>query len=604
MYDCQGYVTKYGIKCTDGITIGAGAFADQNGSRVPVVWNHNHDDIAQVLGYCDLEHRDDGMYGYVTFNDTDGGIAAQKVVKHGDVFGFSIHAGHLKRSPNDRSYISHGVIKEISLVMAGANPAARIEPLNFSQSDDGESVYDDANIFTASEELEICHEDEHENEEPDDKVDEDSAPVKQTNDVAIDVEHADDDSETIGDIINSMNEKQKNVLYALLAQALSEKSGESVEHNDNEEENPDMKKNVFEAENVVETLSQADTEKLFRDAKRLGSLKAAVLEHADMDDAGALEETISQADYGVDNIDYLFPDAKNSTKEPIFIQRDMGWVSQVISKVHKTPFSRVKSLFADITEDDARARGYIKGKLKKEEVFTLLKRTTTPTTIYKKQKIDRDDLLDITDFNFVAWLKSEMRMMLNEELARAILVGDGRSTSSDDHINEANIRPIWTDDDLYTVKCEVTKGADDAEHAKNFIKAVRKSRKLYKGTGNPDLYTTEDMLTEMLMLEDTTGRVIYDTVEKLRTALRVNSIVTVECLAGLQRTDSDTNKWDLDGILVNLTDYNVGADKGGEISMFDDFDIDYNQQKYLMETRCSGALVRPYAALAFETKNA
>lgn len=633
MYDCQGYVTKYGIKCTDGITIGAGAFADQNGSRVPVVWNHNHDDIGQVLGHCDLEHRDDGMYGYVTFNDTDGGIAAQKVVKHGDVFGFSIHAGHLKRSPKDRTCISQGVIKEISLVMAGANPAARIEPLNLSQSDDGEPIYDDAHIFTANEELEICQED-IDDDNPD-KSDEDtvqdileSMTEKQKNvlyalvgmalkddedsseqsDAAADdeeVDHADDDSETVGDIINSMNEKQKNVLYALLARALSDNGSDSVEHNDNEEDNSDMKKNIFEPETEVSVLSQADTEKLFRDAKRLGSLKAAVLEHADMDDAEALDNTISQADYGVDPIDYLFPDAKNFTKEPIFIQRDMGWVTQVMGKVHKTPFSRVKSLFADITEDDARARGYIKGKKKKEEVFTLLKRTTTPTTIYKKQKIDRDDLIDITDFNFVAWLKGEMRTMLNEELARAFLVGDGRSTSSDDHINEQNIRPVWTDDDLYTVKCEVTKGADDSEHAKNFIKTVRKSRKLYKGTGSPDLYTTEDMLTEMLMLEDTTGRPLYDTVEKLRTALRVNSIVTVELLSGLQRTDADTTtKWDLDGILVNMADYNVGADNGGAVSMFDDFDIDYNQQKYLIETRCSGALVRPYAALAFETKHA
>lgn len=585
MYDCQGYVTKYDVRCTDGLTISHGAFAGQNGARVPVVWMHNHDDVEQVLGYCDLESRNDGMYGKVSFNDTDAGQAAQTIVNHGDVTGFSIHAGHLKRG-NPKTFIEHGVIKEVSLVLAGANPEARIEGLNVSQNDDGIEAFDEANVFTTPKSLELYHEDENEDK-----------------DMAVEEVKNENSEETIADVIATMNEKQKNVLYALIGQALEEKEPE-VKHNDNEEDISDMKKNVFDSEKEVNTLTHDDMQKLFRDAKRLGSLKAAVLEHSDMDDADALNETISQADYGVENIDYLFPEARNFTNEPIFIQRDMDWVKQVMGKVHKTPFSRVKSLFADITEDDARAKGYIKGKLKKEEVFTLLKRTTTPTTIYKKQKIDRDDLLDITDFNFVAWLKGEMRMMLNEELARAILVGDGRVSSSDDKINEQCIRPVWTDADLYTVKCVVDAGSDDAAHAKNFIKAVRKNRKLYKGTGNPDLYTTEDMLTEMLMLEDTTGRVIYDTVEKLRTALRVNSIVTVESLAGLTRTgtDSDAGKtFALDGILVNLVDYNVGADKGGEVSMFDDFDIDYNQQKYLMETRCSGALVRPYAALAFET---
>lgn len=634
-YDCQGYVTKYGVKCTDGLTISQGAFAGQNGARVPLVWMHNHDDVEQVLGYCDLESRNDGMYGKVSFNDTEAGLAAQAIVKHGDVTGFSIHAGHLKRGM-PKTTISHGVIKEVSLVLAGANPEARIDALNMSHSDDGEESFDDANIFTTPKTLELYHEDEDndmninelEHEDSEETIEdiietmnekqknvlyaligqvlEDNGEASQSDEDADGISQEDSDGETIADIIETMNEKQKNVLYALIGQALEEKS--EVEHNDNEEDISNMKKNVFASDKEVNTMTQSDMQKLFRDAKRLGSLKAAVLEHSDMDDAEALEETISQADYGVENVDYLFPEARNFTNEPIFIQRDMDWVKQVMGKVHKTPFSRVKSLFADITEDDARAKGYIKGKLKKEEVFSLLKRTTAPTTIYKKQKIDRDDLLDITDFNFVAWLKGEMRMMLNEELARAILVGDGRASSSDDKINEQCIRPVWTDADLYTVKCAVEKGADDSEHAKNFIKAVRKNRKLYKGTGNPDLYTTEDMLTEMLMLEDTTGRVIYDTVEKLRTALRVNSIVTVEVLSGLQRTGTtgteSGKKFDLDGILVNLADYNVGADKGGEIAMFDDFDIDYNQQKYLMETRCSGALVRPYAALAFEVENA
>ena len=410
------------------------------------------------------------------------------------------------------------------------------------------------------------------------------------------------------DVLDTLNEEQQAAVAYIIGKALEEKGG-SVEHNDDddEEDNPDMKHNVFDPENAAApTLSHDDMQKILKDAKRLGSLKQAVLEHCETggDDAEALQDVIQHADgdYGVTNVGYLFPDARKMTNEPIFIQRDQTWVSQVMSKVHRTPFSRIKSIFADITEDEARAKGYIKGKLKKEEVFSLLKRTTTPTTIYKKQKMDRDDQLDITDFNVVAWLKSEMRMMLNEELARAILIGDGRLASSDDKINEQNIRPVWTDSELFTVKYPVNAGTSDAEHAKNFIKAVVKSRKLYKGSGNPDLYTTEDMLTEMLMLEDTTGRVIYDTVEKLRTALRVNSIVTIESMVGLTRSDDAGKTQALDALLVNLNDYNVGVDKGGEVNMFDDFDIDYNQYKYLMETRCSGALIRPYAAIAFEVQ--
>lgn len=421
-------------------------------------------------------------------------------------------------------------------------------------------------------------------------------------------ENPEGNEKTVKDVLDTLNEEQQAAVAYIIGKALEEKGG-SVEHNDDddEEDNHDMKHNVFDPENAAApTLSHDDMQKILKDAKRLGSLKQAVLEHCEAggDDAEALQDVIQHADgdYGVTNVGYLFPDARKMTNEPIFIQRDQTWVSQVMSKVHRTPFSRIKSIFADITEDEARAKGYIKGKLKKEEVFSLLKRTTTPTTIYKKQKMDRDDQVDITDFNVVAWLKSEMRMMLNEELARAILIGDGRLASSDDKINEQNIRPIWTDSELFTVKYPVNAGTSDAEHAKNFIKAVVKSRKLYKGSGNPDLYTTEDMLTEMLMLEDTTGRVIYDTVEKLRTALRVNSIVTIESMVGLTRSDDAGKTQALDALLVNLNDYNVGADKGGEVNMFDDFDIDYNQYKYLMETRCSGALTRPYAAIAFESQ--
>jgi HK97 family phage prohead protease/HK97 family phage major capsid protein len=599
MYDCEGYVTRYGVKCTDGVTIRQGAFADQNGARVPVVWMHIHDDVEAVLGHADLEARDDGVYGKISFNGTEAGIAAKELVSHGDVSAFSIHANHLTRN-KFTNVISHGNIKEISLVLAGANPKAYIEKLNLTHSDDGDD-FDDANIFTAGD-ITLAHADEEKKEDPEVK-DEDLKHEDQKKE-----ENPEGNEKTVKDVLDTLNEEQQAAVAYIIGKALEEKGG-SVEHNDDddEEDNPDMKHNVFDPENAAApTLSHDDMQKILKDAKRLGSLKQAVLEHceADGDDAEALQDVIQHADgdYGVTNVGYLFPDARNMTNEPIFIQRDQTWVSQVMGKVHRTPFSRIKSIFADITEDEARAKGYIKGKLKKEEVFSLLKRTTTPTTIYKKQKMDRDDQLDITDFNVVAWLKSEMRMMLNEELARAILIGDGRLASSDDKINEQNIRPIWTDSELFTVKYPVNAGTSDAEHAKNFIKAVVKSRKLYKGSGNPDLYTTEDMLTEMLMLEDTTGRVIYDTVEKLRTALRVNSIVTIESMVGLTRSDDAGKTQALDALLVNLNDYNVGADKGGEVSMFDDFDIDYNQYKYLMETRCSGALTRPYAAIAFEVQ--
>lgn len=600
MYDCEGYVTRYGVKCTDGVTISQGAFTDQNGARVPVVWMHIHDDVEAVLGHADLEARDDGVYGKISFNGTEAGVAAKELVSHGDVSAFSIHANRLTRN-KFTNVVSHGNIKEVSLVLAGANPKAYIEKLNLTHSDDGDADFDDANIFTADG-ITLAHADEKKKEDPEVK-DEDLKHEDQKKE-----ENPENNEKTIKDVLDTLNEEQQAAVTYIIGKVLEEKGG-SVEHNDddNEEDNPDMKHNVFDPENAAApTLSHDDMQKILKDAKRLGSLKQAVLEHCEAggDDAEALEDVIQHADndYGVTNVGYLFPDARKMTNEPIFIQRDQTWVSQVMSKVHRTPFSRIKSIFADITEDEARAKGYIKGKLKKEEVFSLLKRTTTPTTVYKKQKMDRDDQLDITDFNVVAWLKSEMRMMLNEELARAFLIGDGRLASSDDKINEQNIRPIWTDSELFTVKYPVNAGTNDAEHAKNFIKAVVKSRKLYKGSGNPDLYTTEDMLTEMLMLEDTTGRVIYDTVEKLRTALRVNSIVTIESMVGLTRSDDAGKTQALDALLVNLNDYNVGADKGGEISMFDDFDIDYNQYKYLMETRCSGALTRPYAAIAFEVQ--
>ena len=394
---------------------------------------------------------------------------------------------------------------------------------------------------------------------------------------------------TVADVFNELTEEQKTVVYAMIGQAL-EDAGNG--NDDSEGGNEEMKHNVFDTdtENQENVLSHDAMQTIIGDAKRFGSLKESFLAHAD--------------DYGITNIDYLFPEAKSLNTPPEFIKREMGWVQKVMSGVHHTPFSRIKSMFADITEDEARAKGYIKGKLKKEEVFSLLKRTTTPTTIYKKQKLDRDDVIDITDFDVVAWLKSEMRMMLDEEIARAILVGDGRLASSDDKINESNIRPIWKDEDLYNIKStiEVDAAATPDQKAKAFIRACIKSRKNYKGSGTPTLYTTEDVLTDCLLLEDLNGRIIYDTEEKLRTALRVSAIVTVPVMEGLKRNDDEGNNLDLMGIIVNLADYNVGADKGGAINMFDDFDIDYNQQKYLIETRCSGALIKPFSAITLEMK--
>ena len=556
-YDFSGWATRNNLRCSDGRTIMKDAFKHNDGQTVPLVWNHQHNDPLNVLGHALLKNREEGVYAYCKFNETESGKNAKLLVEHGDVSALSIYANQLKQQgPN----VIHGAIREVSLVLAGANPGAFID----SVMRHGEESDDEAIIYTG-EDISLFHAD----EKKDKPVDEKS-----------------EDEETVADVFNTLTEKQKTVVYAMIGQALEEKE-ESEDNNNNDDSkggNKTMKHNVFDKEDTKkDVLSHSDLEAIFADAKRYGSLKDSVLAH------------------GIEQIDYLFPDAKNVTNTPQFIQRDMGWVQKVMNSVHHTPFSRIKSILADITEDDARAKGYIKGNLKKDEVFTLLKRTTTPTTIYKKQKLDRDDVVDIVDFDVVAWLKSEMRMMLDEEIARAILVGDGRLSSSDDKINEQNIRPIWKDDDLYTIKAPVTVAANATayEKAKAFIRAAIKSRKNYKGSGEPTLYTTEDVLTDCLLMEDTTGRVIYDSVSKLATALRVKEIVTVPVMENLSRVDNGTT-YSLMGIIVNLTDYNIGADKGGAVNMFDDFDIDYNAQKYLIETRCSGALIKPYSAIALE----
>lgn len=571
-YDFSGWATRNNLKCSDGRTIMKDAFKHNDGQTVPLVWNHQHNDPLNVLGHALLENRDEGVYAYCKFNETESGKNAKLLVEHGDVSALSIYANQLKQQGSN---VIHGAIREVSLVLAGANPGAFID----SVMSHGEESDDEAIIYTG-EDISLFHADEKKDKPVDKK--EDSKDTNKTDEKS-------EDEETVADVFNTLTEKQKTVVYAMIGQALEEKE-ESEDNNNNDDSkggNKTMKHNVFDKEDAKkDVLSHSDLEAIFADAKRYGSLKDSVLAH------------------GIEQIDYLFPDAKNVTDTPQFIQRDMGWVQKVMNSVHHTPFSRIKSVLADITEDDARAKGYIKGNQKKDEVFTLLKRTTTPTTIYKKQKLDRDDVVDITDFDVVAWLKSEMRMMLDEEIARAILVGDGRLSSSDDKINEQNIRPIWKDDDLYTIKTVVSVSASATadDKAKAFIRAAIKARKNYKGSGEPTLYTTEDVLTDCLLIEDTTGRVIYDSVAKLATALRVKEIVTVPVMEGLTRTDSDSSTLNLMGLIVNLADYNVGADKGGAVNMFDDFDIDYNAQKYLIETRCSGALIKPYSAIAIEMK--
>ena len=565
-YDFSGWATKNDLKCSDGRIIRRDAFKDNDGQTVPLVWNHQHNDPLNVLGHALLENRAEGVYAYCTFNDTPAGNNAKMLVEHGDVSALSIYANRLKQ---DRGNVTHGVIREVSLVLAGANPGAFIDSIMRH----GESSDEEAVIYTG-ENLSLEHGEKEDNME-------------------------NGNEKTIKDVVDSMTEEQRNVMYALIGQALEDvkHSDDAEEHeqkNKNEEgDENEMKHNVFDNQNknnAKDTLTHAEMTAILTDAKRYGSLKESVLQH---------KET-----FGIENINMLFPDYKNMNVPPEFIKRDTGWVAQVMNGVSHTPFSRIKSVFADITADEARARGYMKGNLKKEEVFTLLKRTTDPQTIYKKQKLHRDDVIDITSFDVVAWIKAEMRMMLDEEIARAILVGDGRLSSSDDKIKETNIRPIYKEEALYVVNTVLDKQSDVDTRAKAFIRAAVKARKDYQGSGEPTLFCSEDLLTDLLLLEDGHGRAIYESEAKLATALRVKNIVTVPVMEGLHRTNGDKGECNLLGIIVNLRDYNVGADKGGAINMFEDFDIDYNAQKYLIETRCSGALVKPYSAIVIEEKQA
>ena len=587
-YDFSGYATRNDLKCSDGRTIRAGAFKECDGKVVPLVWQHQHGDPMNVLGHALLKGVGDGVRAYCTFNESDPAKQAKTLVLHGDVNQLSIYANNLVQKNGD---VLHGAIREVSLVIAGANPGAMIDDISMAHGEDGAPIeaiiYNDDYIDGFDVEFE--HSD-IKTEEPEEKPEE---VIEHADNKQEEKEMAEDSGKekTVQDVIDTMNEEQKKVMMYLVSVA-AEKGGAEETEDEGEEE---MKHNVFDGENEYNgsadqaELTHSQIETIILDGKRTGSLRDSFLAHAD--------------DYGIKDIDWLFPEAKTFQDKPEFISRKMEWVSTVMSGVHKSPFSRIKSMFADITEDEARAKGYIKGNLKKEEVFSLLKRTTTPTTIYKKQKLDRDDIIDIVDFDVVAWIKAEMRIMLDEEIARAILVGDGRLNSDDDKINESNVRPIWKEEDLFCIKKEVTIGADDDATAKNFIKAVIKSRKDYRGSGNPVLFTTEDFLTDMLLLEDSIGHALYETETQLATKLRVSKIVTVPVMENLTRQVTKSGQAytnTLMGIVVNLNDYNVGADKGGSISMFDDFDIDFNQQKYLMETRISGALTKPFSAIVLE----
>ena len=559
-FDFSGWATKVNLKCSDGRTIMKDAFKDNDGKLVPLVWNHQHNDPTNVLGHALLQNRDEGVYAYCTFNDSEAGKTGKLLVQHGDICALSIWANQLKQNLNN---VVHGNIREVSLVLAGANPGAFIDSIIMH----GQESDEEAIIYTG-EDIVLSHGDDKE----DKKVEETEKKIETGKE------------ETVADVFNTLSEKQKNVVYAIIGQALEE--GEGFDEEKESEGGKEMKHNVFDQteEKQDDVLSHDAMNAILADGKRFGSLKESFLAHAD--------------EYGIQQIDYLFPEVKSLNNPPEFIKRETDWVSKVMNGVHRTPFSRIKSSFADITADEARAKGYIKGNLKKEEVFTLLKRSTTPTTIYKKQKLDRDDIIDITDFDVVTWLKSEMRMMLDEEIARAILIGDGRLSSSDDKINEQNIRPIVNDSELYTVRVSVTVAANATsdDKAKAMIRAAVKARKNYKGSGNPTFFTTEDWLTDALLLEDTMGHRLYKNESDVAAAMRVSNIVTVPVMEGAK----GPNGGDLIGIIVNLNDYNVGADKGGAINMFDDFDIDYNQQKYLIETRCSGALTKPYSALVLE----
>lgn len=630
-YDFSGWATRANIKCSDGRIITPDAFKHHDGKKIPLVWNHKHDDVNEVLGQAVLEHRDEGIYAYCTFNDTESGKTAKLLVQHGDVDQLSIYANQLKQQG---PYVMHGNIRELSLVLAGANPGAYIENVIMVHGEDSYEMEDEARIYTGeylelyhadsddekeeeevaekksenSEDSEKAEEQKSEEEKPaEDKKESEEDPKGEPNkeeskkdesDKEDEIEHsadskeekedadmADKNDKTVKEVFDSLNEEQKTVVYALIGQAL-EDAGVDTDDDESEGGKETMKHNVFDQDErqEMEVLSHSEMQAIISDIQQYGTFKNSCLAH------------------GIENIGEFFPEAKNVGEIPDLLKRNDSWVAEVLNGVHRTPFAKIKTMYADITADAARAKGYVKGNLKVEEVIKAFKRTTTPATVYKKQKLDRDDIIDITDFDVIAFLKAEMRMMLEEEIARQILIGDGRELDDDDRIDDECIRPIWTDSDVYTVKVPVAVAASATpdEKAKAFIRACVKSRKQYKGSGSPVMYMSEDILTDCLLVEDVNGRRIYETIDKLASALTVKKIVSVTVMDGVTRKDDEGKTYALAGLYVNLADYNVGADKGGAITMFDDFDIDYNAQKYLIETRCSGALVKPAAAVAIE----
>ena len=574
-FDFSGYATKVGLKCSDGRTILKDAFKHNDGQTVPLVWQHQHNEPSNILGHAVLEHRNDGVYAYCKFNSTEAGNNAKQLVEHGDITALSIYANELKEKAKQ---VMHGMIREVSLVLSGANPGALIDNLCFAHADGsltGEVDETEAIIYTG---LTLSHGEEAKEE---DSEEDDQTEGKGT------ATHSATDP-TIKEIFDGMTDQQKTVVYAMLSNVIG--SPASMDHS-NKEGNGVMKTNVFDKKTKEDepggpVLTHAQFQTIMETAKKSGSLKEAVLSHA--------------AEYGIDNIEILFPEAQNVRTTPDIVGRDQSWVAGVLGGCQKTPFSRIRSQSADFTEDEARAKGYITGEFKKEQVFPVMKRITTPTTIYKKQKLDRDNIVDITSFDVVAWIKGEMRVMLNEEIGRALLIGDGRDIADADHINEDNIRPIWKDDDFYSHKLQVDPSITTLE----LIDEIVRARKNYKGTGSPTLYTTVDVVTDMLLVRDTLGRKIYPTMAELTSALRVANIVEVEVMENQTRTDGEDNEFDLIGILVNLSDYTLGADKGGQVAMFDDFDIDYNQYKYLIETRLSGCLTRWKSAVVIEKEAA
>ena len=619
--DFSGWATKNDLKCSDGRVIRSGAFSVQDGATVPLVWNHQHNSVDEVLGHAILENKEDGVYAYGFFNNNPKGQHAKECVQHGDVTNMSIWANNLKQKGSD---VFHGVIREVSLVLAGANPGAFIE----SVMAHGEPMddYDEEGIFYTDDDLVIAHAIDESKKETKEET---KTETKETPKEETKTENKENSEETIQDVIDTMTEKQQNVMYALIGEMMSDDNSDDsdTETEKEDKEEAEMKHNIFSdgQENTNEYLSHSDVEKIFNDAKRIGSLREAVrqnfeeggaLAHKGIPDVptggmteGKETDTVNYNDYGKYGFkgpEMFYPDHRAITNVPEFIGRDTSWVNVVMGGVHHTPFSRVKSMYANITEDEARAKGYFKkGEAKKYEVFKTLKRVINPTTIYKLQKLDRDDIIDITDFDVVSWIRGEMRVMLDEEVARAILIGDGRQDGTEDKISEECIRPISKDVDLFNVKVPIqfVSGATGADKAKQVIDSIIRAHKNYRGSGNPTMFTTEDWLTEMLLLEDKIGHKLYKTTQELATALRVSNIVTVEVMEAAEKKYGDGQDEELIAVIVNLNDYNVGQDRGGEINMFDDFDIDFNQYKYLIETRMSGGLVKPFSALTVSGKS-